>query len=80
MKREQEANPKLEPLEKGSDLCLDIEELEPIVVPQIAANSNETMIVDNDLESEVEELEPIIAPGIKLSNSNETLVADPEED
>ena len=79
MKREQEANPKLEPLEKGSDLCLDIEELEPIAAPLIASNSNETMIIDGDLESEIEELEPIIAPGIHLSNSNETLVTDPEE-
>jgi hypothetical protein len=48
MKREQEANPKLEPLEKGSDLCLEIDELEPIMAPQLAANSNETMIIDGD--------------------------------
>ena len=51
VKREQEANPKLELSEKVLDLGLEIEELEPIV-----------------------------APGVRLMNSNETLVTDPEAD
>ena len=46
MKREQEGKPKLEPSEKGSVLVLEIEELEQIVAPQLAANSNETMLSD----------------------------------
>jgi hypothetical protein len=83
MKREQEANPKLEPLEKGLDLCLEIEELEPIIAPGMRlANSNETLVTDPEeleLELEIEDLEPRVAPGI-WENSNETLVTDREED
>jgi hypothetical protein len=50
MRREQEANPKLVPLEKGSVLSLEIEELEPIVAPLLASNSNETMLFDAEEE------------------------------
>jgi hypothetical protein len=50
MKREQEANPKLEPSQKGSVLGLEIEELESIVAPLLASNSNETMLSDPEEE------------------------------
>ena len=80
MKREQEANPKLEPSAKGADLCLEIEELEPIIAPGMRLqNSNETLVADDELELEVEELEQIVAPLI-ASNSNETMLSDPEEE
>jgi hypothetical protein len=50
MKREQEGKPKLEPSEKSSVLVLEIEELEQIVAPLLASNSNEMMLSDSEEE------------------------------
>jgi len=47
---------------------LEVEELETVIAPKIAANHNETF-----LAPEAEELEPVIAPKI-IGNHNETFL------
>jgi hypothetical protein len=47
MKDEREKKPKSE-VKKPKVLELEIEELEPIVAPRLASNSNETLVVDEE--------------------------------
>ena len=62
----------------SDEVELDVEELEEVIAPKLAANHNETLISD-EVALSVEELEEVIAPGVRLGNHNETLVADVTE-
>ena len=60
----------------ADDIEIDIEELEPVIMPGIGINHNETVVSDretDELDIDVEELEPVIATAI---NHNETLIRD----
>ena len=54
---------------------LNVEELEEVIAPKLAANHNETLVAE-EIELSAEEMEEVIAPGVRLANHNETLVAD----
>src|SRR5215510_4311143 len=58
-------------------ITLEVEELEEVIAPKLAANHNETL-VGAEVELNAEELEEVIAPGESL-NHNETLVDDEVE-
>ena len=58
-------------------ITLEVEELEEVIAPKLAANHNETLVGD-EVELNAEELEEVIAPGENL-NHNETLVSDEVE-
>jgi len=58
-------------------VTLEVEELEEVIAPKLAANHNETLVGD-EVELNAEELEEVIAPGESL-NHNETLVSDEVE-
>ena len=59
------------------EINLEVEELEEVIAPILAANHNETIVAD-DVELSVEEMEEVIAPGI-IANHNETIVTDDVE-
>jgi len=58
-------------------ITLEVEELEEVIAPKLAANHNETLVGD-EVELNAEELEEVIVPGESL-NHNETLVSDEVE-
>jgi hypothetical protein len=60
-----------------SEIELDVEEMEEVIAPKLAANHNETLIGD-EVELNAEEVEEVIAPKI-ATNHNETLVSDEVE-
>jgi hypothetical protein len=55
-------------------IILEVEELEEVIAPAIAANHNETLASD-EVDLCIEEMEEVIAPGLNIQH-NETLVID----
>lgn len=61
--------------ETASDaITLEVEEMEEVIAPKLAANHNESLVND-EVELNAEEMEEIIAPRL-AGNHNETLVGD----
>jgi hypothetical protein len=58
------------------EITLEVEEMEEMITPKLAANHNETLVSD-EADLAAEELEDVIAPG--MLNHNETLVGDEVE-
>jgi hypothetical protein len=58
----------------AGEIILEVEEIEEVIAPKLAANHNETLASDK-VELDVEEMEEVIAPGVS-PNHNETLVSE----